>query len=145
MEIQTKYHGGLTVKEDDFIHFETGIPGFSDEKKFILLPLDKESPFMIMQSQKTPELGFVVVNPFLFFQDYEFELQDNDKEVLKITSEEDIQIITILTVKDPFAESTANLQAPIIVNQHKNIAKQIILNNTTYTPRHKIIQETIQK
>lgn len=145
MNIRTKYHGEIQVNEEDIITFEQGIPGFPNENHFILLPLDQESPFIIMQSQTTIELGFVVVNPFLFFQNYEFDLLENDKEVLKITAQEDIQILSILTVKDPFSESTVNLQAPVIINHKEKLAKQIILNNTPYTTRHRIIQEEVTK
>lgn len=144
MDIHTKYHGVIQVQEEEFIYFENGLPGFLDEKYFILLPLDKESPFLILQSKITSELGFAVVNPFLFFSHYEFELSANDKEALAITKEEEVDILTILTVKEPFSETTANLQAPIVVNKKKNLAKQIILNDT-YKTRHKIIQENTTK
>lgn len=140
MNLDTKYHGVIEVEEKDFIYFENGIPGFLEEKSFIILPLDKESPFFIMQSKVTPELGFVVVNPFLFFNDYEFELSSNDKEALSITKEEDIEVLSILTVKDPFSETTANLKAPVIINHRKNIAKQIILHET-YKTKHKIFDD----
>lgn len=145
MNIQTKYHGEIHVSEENFITFKQGIPGFPTETSFILLPLDQESPFTIMQSKMTPDLGFVVVNPFLFFQDYEFDLIENDKEILKITTQEDMQILSILTVKDPFSDSTANLQAPVVINHKEKLAKQIILNNTPYTTRHRIIQEKVKK
>jgi len=140
MNLYTKYHGMIEVEKEDFIFFEHGIPGFVEEKHFILLPLEKDSPFFIMQSKITPELGFVVVNPFLFFTDYEFELSENDKDILKINNEEEVGVFAILTVKDPFAETTANLQAPVIINHKRNIAKQIILHET-YKTRHKIIQK----
>lgn len=144
MNIDTKYHGVIEVEDNDFIYFENGIPGFLEEKYFILLPLEKDSPFNIMQSKVTPELGFAVVNPFLFFQDYEFDLTANDKEALSITTEEDIQILSILTIKDPFSETTANLQAPVVININKKVAKQIILHET-YKTKHKIFRENSLK
>jgi len=145
MEINTKYHGILNVEETDFIHFEHGIPGFVDEKEFIFLPMDAESPFYIMQSKQTSELGFIVTNPFYFFKEYEFDLPKRDKEVLKINNEEDIQLFTILSVKEPFSETTANLKAPIIVNHKSKLAKQVILNETPYTTKHKILQKAAHK
>jgi len=98
-----------------------------------------------MQSKQTSELGFVVTNPFYFFKEYEFDLPKQDKEVLKINNEEDIQLFTILSVKEPFSETTANLRAPIIVNIKSKLAKQVILNDTIYTTKHKIIQKAAQK
>lgn len=142
MLIQTKYHGEIQVDEKEVIHFEHGIPGFLDEKEFVLLPLEQGSPFFIMQSKQTYELGFVIVDPFLFLKDYEFDLGDADKESLSLEKEEDVQIWVILTLKEVFEETTANLQAPIIVNLSINKAKQIILNDPSLLTRHKI---TIEK
>jgi flagellar assembly factor FliW len=145
MKIKTKYHGMIEVEETEFIHFEHGIPGFIEEKDFILLPMDVESPFFIMQSKQTPELGFVVTNPFHFFKDYEFDLLEHDKESLEIKNETDIQLFTILSVKEPFSETTANLKAPIVINISSKLAKQVILNDTSYSARHKIIHKVTQK
>ncbi|MDQ0227139.1 flagellar assembly protein FliW [Metabacillus niabensis] len=145
MEIQTKYHGAIEVEQNEFIHFEQGIPGFLDEKEFVFLPLDDKGQLLIMQSTKTSELGFVVTNPFEFFKEYEFELSDQDKESLKVEKETDIQVFTILTVKEPFAETTANLLAPLVINIATKLAKQVILTDTPYTTKHKIIQNAIQK
>ncbi|MEI2401116.1 flagellar assembly protein FliW, partial [Paenibacillus phytohabitans] len=133
MVIQTKYHGEIEIKENDIIKFPNGIPGFIEEKQFVLLPINKESPFFILQSIHTDEVGFVVVNPFLFLHDYEFLLSKVEKETLKVDTDQDVQVYTIVTLKEPFGESTANLQGPIILNGNKKIGKQVILNDSPYT------------
>lgn len=74
MIIQTKYHGEVTIKEEQIINFSNGIPGFLDQKQFVILPLSEESPFLVLQSLKNAELGFIVSSPFLFFNQYEFDL-----------------------------------------------------------------------
>lgn len=145
MEIRTKYHGVIEAEQNDILHFQNGIPGFLDEKSFILLKLDQDSPFYILQSTETAELGFVIVNPFQFFTTYEFDLSDNDKTQLKLTSEQDVAIYTILNVKDPFEHSTANLQAPIVLNTKNNEAKQIILNNPRYQTKQSLFSEKAMK
>ncbi|MFV2046281.1 flagellar assembly protein FliW [Metabacillus sp. YM-086] len=141
MLIETKYHGEITIDENEIIKFQNGLPGFITEKKFILLPLDKESPFSILQSIVTTELGFVVVNPFYIKKDYEFVLTDGEKETLQITNVEDIVVLTIMTVKDSLKNSTANLQAPIIINHKKRLGKQVILNNPKYSVRYPLYAE----
>ncbi|WP_430002345.1 flagellar assembly protein FliW [Metabacillus fastidiosus] len=140
--IQTKYHGEISIEESEILKFEQGIPGFNDEKDFILIPLEQGSPFLILQSMQTVELGFVVVNPFQFTADYEFDLSESDKEILEIKSEKDVEVYTILTVKERFEETTANLQAPLIVNSKKNKAKQIILNDQKYPIKHHLFAQT---
>lgn len=145
MEIRTKYHGIIEAEHKDIVHFQNGIPGFLEEKSFILLKLDQDSPFYILQSTNTAELGFVIVNPFQFFTTYEFDLSDNNKAQLKLESEQDVVVYTILNVKDPFEDSTANLQAPIVLNTRKNEAKQIILNDPRYQTKQLLFAEKVVK
>ncbi|QNG60256.1 flagellar assembly protein FliW [Bacillus sp. PAMC26568] len=136
MNIQTKYHGELDIKEEQVITFEQGIPGFLEEKSFVLLTLDEETSFFILQSIQTAGIAFVVTSPFIFFKDYEFDLDESSKERLYIHSEQDVEVYVILTVKEPFNESTANLQGPIILNRKTKLGKQLILNQTNYTTKH---------
>ncbi|WP_299094861.1 flagellar assembly protein FliW [uncultured Metabacillus sp.] len=145
MKITTKYHGAIDIAEKDILHFQNGLPGFSDEKTFVLLPLDGDSPFWILQSTATPELGFVLVNPFGFFPEYEFDISENDKQMLELKSEKDVAVWTILTVKDPFELSTANLQAPLVINVANNQGKQMILNDLRYATRQTLFPEKVAK
>ncbi|GGM35427.1 flagellar assembly factor FliW [Paraliobacillus quinghaiensis] len=138
MQIQTKYFGELTINEDALIQFPHGIPGFLTEKAFVLLPLEEDSVFYVLQSTQTKELAFVVVNPFHFTKGYELNLDDNTIESLQITSEQDVQVFVIMSLKEPFQTSTANLQAPVIINHKKQIAKQYITNSKRYTTKEAI-------
>ncbi|PFG04666.1 flagellar assembly protein FliW [Bacillus sp. es.034] len=141
MTILTKYHGNIDVKEEEILLFEQGVPGFLEEKQFILLPLPENTLFHILQSVKTPELGFVVTDPFIFFKDYDFTLEDSTVELLGSPSETEIKVLSIVTVKEPLHESTANLQAPIVINLAGNKAKQLILNDPNYQTRHMIFAQ----
>lgn len=132
MKIQTKYHGEIEIKENDIFYFPKGIPGFPEEIQFILLGLPDQALFTIMQSVKTPELAFVLTNPFNFIEKYEFTLDDFTIEQLSIKSQEDVSAFSIVTIQDPFEKTTFNLQAPIIVNVKNNHAKQVILNDNEY-------------
>ncbi|MBZ5750823.1 flagellar assembly protein FliW [Metabacillus rhizolycopersici] len=145
MGTTTKYHGVIETDEKDILQFQNGIPGFLEEKSFVLLPLDTDSPFWILQSMATPELGFVVVNPFQYFTTYEFDLSEGDKQLLNLTSEKDVVVWMILNVKDPFEDSTANLQAPIVLNAKNNQAKQIILNTPQYKTKQHLFPEKVGK
>jgi flagellar assembly factor FliW len=145
MEIMTKYHGLIDMNENETIDFRNGLPGFFEEKSFVLLPLKVDSSYWILQSTVTSQLGFVIADPFLFFPEYEFEISEKDKDLLKLTSEKNVAVWVILTLKDPFEESTANLQAPIIINTGTKQAKQIILNDTKYKTKHTLFLENTVK
>lgn len=134
--IKTKYHDEIEIKEEDILHFDRGIPGFLGEKEFVILPISNNEIFSVMQSVTTPSLAFVIVNPFHFFQDYEFKLEDSIVEELAIQSEKEVLVYSILTCQDPFKNTTANLQAPVVLNISNHKAKQVILNNPNYQTKH---------
>jgi flagellar assembly factor FliW len=142
MNIQTKYFNEITIEEKNIIHFEHGIPGFLEEKQFVLLPLTEDNVYYVLQSVQTSELAFVVTNPFLFFKDYDFNLDDATVEQLEIKDATDVAVYSILTLQDPFEKTTANLQAPVIVNIKNNEAKQVILNDETYTTKHPLFKQS---
>lgn len=145
MKINTKYLGEVEINEQNIIQFDNGIPSFLDEKQFILLPFDESTPFYILQSVTTPELGFVVVSPFQFFPDYQVKLTDSTIDALTIEKEDDVAIFSILTVQEPFTNTTANLQGPIIINSKTNKGKQISLNDPNYTTKHLLMPQTVGK
>jgi flagellar assembly factor FliW len=140
MNIKTKFHGELEIPADQLIEFQNGIPGFADEKEFCILPIE-ETPLLVMQSANSPHIAFILTDPFSFFPDYEFDLTDEVTDALSISSDKDVAVFTILTVQEPFSQTTANLQAPVIINQKKKKGKQVILNQTSYTTKHLLINK----
>ena len=134
MNIETKFLGEVTIEEKEIIQFQNGLPGFEDITEFVILPLEIDSPFAILQSVKQREIGFVLALPFLFKKDYAFELSDEDKEELKIKSSEDLLTYSIITLKEPFNSSTLNLQAPVLINHEQKIAKQLVLQDGNAYP-----------
>lgn len=141
MEILTKYHGEIEINESEIIHFQQGIPSFLDEHQFYILPLAEDSPFMIMQSVQTSSLAFVIVSPFDFFKDYEVKLTDQVIDVLEIEKQEDVALFVLLTIQEPFQNTTANLQGPIVINNMKKIGKQVILSDSDYRTKHLLINQ----
>ncbi|MFJ8266891.1 flagellar assembly protein FliW [Peribacillus asahii] len=142
MRISTKFHGEIEINEEDIYTFESGVPGFLEENQFGLLPLD-ETPFFVLQSIKTQEVAFIMTNPFDAFPMYEVDLSDEVLADLQIQSEQDVAVFTILSVRDPFEKTTANLQAPIILNHTKKLGKQYIMKTGNYTTRHELIPPSV--
>lgn len=143
MNIETKYHGTVEVSKGEILHFAAGIPGFPEEKKFVILPLE-DTGFAVMQSAVTPEIAFVVAEPFTFFPEYDFKLDEQIIEQLELGSAEDVRVCTILTVREPFEKTTANLQAPVIINTKNRKAKQVILNESGYQTRHPLFGQKVK-
>ncbi|ARW33392.1 Flagellar assembly factor FliW [Bacillus subtilis subsp. subtilis] len=93
---------------------------------------------MALQSVTSENLAFIVVSPFIFFKNYEFDLDESTAELLDIDNIQDVEVMTILTMAEPFEKSTANLLAPIIVNRKNMMAKQVVLHDSSYTTKHPI-------
>ena len=145
MKIETKYHGEVDITTDEIWTFTKGIPGFPQEKQFAILPLPDNDVYAILQSVETASLGFVIVNPFLFFPDYDFDIDEATVHQLSIEKETDVGVYTILTIQDPFEKTTANLQAPLIMNTKNKQAKQLILSDGKYNTKHRIITKEAVK
>lgn len=138
MKIQSTILGQVEASESEILTFENGLPGFENEKNFILLSIEGNEVYQILQSINSKEVGFVTANPYLFISDYTFDLDEATVETLNIESEEDIIVLSIVTVKERFNASTVNLKAPVIINTKSKIAKQCILEKTDYPIRYSI-------
>ena len=139
MKIKTAFLGEIEIDDTQTIHFEHGLPGFEDEQKFTLISLEDDAVYQVLQSVNKPHIAFVTVNPFVF-TNYSFDLDESTVHSLSIKSNEDIAILSIVTVKEPFSESTLNLKAPIVINMMLKKAKQTIIEKSDFPLRHPISQ-----
>jgi flagellar assembly factor FliW len=145
MIIESKRIGRVEVDENRVIRFEDGLVGFPELKTFFLAddPADVTMPFKWLVSAENPELIFLVTDPGIFFKDYVFDLPEEDRRKLQVNTEDDVSVITILTVPSEAKKMIANLRAPLVINWRSLGGRQVILKNTAYTTKHYIfVQET---
>lgn len=138
-KIDTLRFGAIEIDEGKIVRFAAGIPAFEDEHEFVIIPYDEESPYVFLQSVATPELAFLMTNPFLFFPDYAFELDDASQEELGIKEQADLELYTLLTLPNgSVPDMTANLMAPVVVGASTMRGKQIVLEKSRYTTKHRL-------
>ncbi|SFH11586.1 flagellar assembly factor FliW [Priestia megaterium] len=140
MKISTSYHGDIEIDNQQTLTFNQGIPGFLEETEFVILPLPEAEAFQVLQSIQTKELAFIITDPFQFFLHYDFQLEPQEIEKLQLQQAEDAAVYVLLTMSDSMEKITANLQAPIIINTKKQLAKQVILMNTAYETKHRLFE-----
>jgi flagellar assembly factor FliW len=123
------------------LHFASGLPGFPDVRRFVLVRIgDEASPFSVLRSlDADADLEFVVTHPGLFFPDYAPEIDDDTVDRLELTSADDALLLVIVTVAEPVAASTVNLLGPIVVNRHTRAAAQAVLGNSGYATREALV------
>lgn len=142
MNIKTAYMGEIEIDSTEIITFNHGIPGFEEETSFVLLPLEENSIFQILQSTKTEGLAFILTTPFEVISEYNLDLDEATVKALKIESETEVTIFAIVSLKDSLENSTVNLKAPIVINTTNRKGKQVILDNDTFSIRHKLSFES---
>lgn len=147
MEIITKYFSNMQYSEDEVIIFKDGIFGFPDYKKYIIIRFDnKNDSLLCLQSIDEVNIAFVMINPYKFINEYNIILSDADYADLEISEPDNILVYNICVVNDTILESTANLKCPILVNSRARLAKQIILEDNSYTfkyPFSKLISKEV--
>lgn len=141
IQVKTTRFGEIEVRESDVIELPSGLIGFPELTKYVLLDHDKESPFKWLQSLQDGGIAFVLINPLLFNPDYTVEVSEAEVSDLKLTSEEDAVISVIVTMPSNPQNMTANLKAPLVFNLKNRRGKQLILNNPAYTTRHNVMEE----
>ncbi|MCF6093419.1 flagellar assembly protein FliW [Microaerobacter geothermalis] len=139
MLIQTSMFGEMTIEENDIILFPEGIPGFLEEKQFVIIPISEESPFLVLQSITSKEVTFVMINPFLFYPNYDITLPESAVSLLRLKKPEEALVYSIVVVKQPLNQSTVNLQAPIIIHPSEKLGKQVVLNDPRYQVKTPLI------
>lgn len=144
MKVKSTRFGELEVAEEQLFNFPHGIPGFPDEKTFVYMPHDAESPFSFLQSTTEANLTFLLADPFSFFKDYEFVLEDEVAKELGLSQENPPQVFLIATVKEKLADMTVNLLAPIVMNGVNCSGRQVILDKPEYSIRHKLFSDGLQ-
>ncbi len=140
-KVNTLRFGEIEVEDEDVVHFPQGIPAFEDEHEFRIIPYPpgEDTPYAFLQSLTSPELAFLMADPFRFFVDYSFEIDDDSLEKLGSPKQEDLGIYVILTLPEgKVEEMTANLMAPVVINAANMQAKQVVLERSRYTTKHRL-------
>ena len=83
LTIKNVNFGILQVKNSQKIEFPEGLFGFESFTTYYLVDVDI-SPFLLLQEEKNEHIGFIVCDPFLFFDDYEFDLDESTLKKLEI-------------------------------------------------------------
>ena len=145
-KVSTSRFGEIEVDEKKIVHFQNGIPAFEDEREFIILPYEEDSPYYFMQSVNSPDLAFLLTIPFLFFPEYSFEVDDVTMKELEITNHDNVFYYSMITIPNgSIRYMTANLLAPIVLNSDNMQAKQVVLEKSNYTTKHRLFPEPAKK
>lgn len=115
--------------------FDTGLLGFPDAHRFVLVGLDDDGCVFELRSVDDPDLGFVAVAPGAFFPDYAPELDEPTVQHLGLSGADDALLLAIVTLGGEDTAGAANLLAPVVVNRHSRQACQAVLTGQDHPLR----------
>ena len=140
MELMTKHFGALVVSENEMIMFEQGLPGFPEDKRFIII-FDESADNKVywLQSMDDGTVSLALIDSFGVMPEYDPII--DEAQFAEIGLEDDIEnllVFNTIIIGDSLSESFVNLKAPIIINNNNKKGKQVVVSNEEYYINHRL-------
>jgi flagellar assembly factor FliW len=141
-QCETKFWSKLDFDENSVIEFPSGIPGFEQEKRFILIEQQALKPLVFLQSLSTPTLCFVAVHAQVVCAGYKLEIPAEDLEALGLPASwkpsigTEVACLAIVHMEEDAV--TANLLAPIVILIAERKGVQVIMASSEYSHQHRL-------
>jgi flagellar assembly factor FliW len=140
-ELETKQIGRITYNEKDILAFPAGLPGFDQERAFLLMAVPSAKPLLLLQSVRTPELCFMTLPVLSLDPAYRLNIAPEDLRTLGFDETKqpeigpDVLCVAIVSVSEE-KSPTANLLAPLVVNFKIQKGVQAIQVDSSYSHQH---------
>lgn len=130
--------GSFDVPSDSLVTFPSGLLGFPEQQRYVILDHDTEAPIKWLQSMDEPELAFVILDPAVFHPHYHVEVSADALMEIKARQGEELVLAVILTIpsNDP-SRITANLRGPLLISHKTKLGKQLVLSEE-FPTRHAV-------
>ena len=119
----------VTVEEEQLIHFEFGLPGFENLKKYAIIEIEEYNPFLLLHSVEDQSIAMVILKSNLLDEENEFKIPENKLKNLKEKGKNEFEIFFILKIHEDDKQITANVKAPVLINFVNQKGSQIILDD----------------
>lgn len=132
--IETRF-GRYRFDDKSVVHFAEGLPGFEQNRRFVLLSSDEAAPLHLLHAVDGPPASFLAVDPRVVLPSYRTVLAAGDREKLGVDDATPVVWLALVTV-DPTHGPSVNLRAPIVINPSGMTGCQVIPHNSLYPLRH---------
>lgn len=129
MKVITTRFGELEVQQNEIFQIPEGLLGFENLKNFFFIDPNDQTLILWLQSKDEAALAFPVIEPKIFNPDYTLKLLPSELESLELTDLSDASVYCILTIPKQVTEMSANLKAPLIINNKTKKGRQIVLQD----------------
>jgi len=120
-------------RDEDIITFDEGLVGFPAAKRFVVMENEALSPFRILQCVDQRHVGFLVIDPRIIVKNYNRSIPEDAWKTVGVPEASDRLALAISIIGTVLEESTANLQAPLLINYKEMKGRQLILTESRYS------------
>jgi flagellar assembly factor FliW len=141
--VETKYFGSLSCREEAVFKFPSGLPGFEQETRFVLIELPEHAPLVFLQSLAQPALCFLAFPILVAHPDYRLAVSAENLAALQLDDGRqpelgsEVLVLALISLHEGFS-ATANLMAPIVLNLKTHGGLQAIRQDALYSHQHPI-------
>lgn len=141
VRVNTTRFGELKVNQEDIIDFPEGLLGFENLSKFFVVDPGDSTLILWLQSVDDAKVAFPIIEPKIFKPDYVAKLLPADMSSVKLENISDARIYSILTIPSDITTMSANLKAPIVINNEKKVARQIVLQDNKLSVKFEMYKD----
>lgn len=128
--------GSFEVRDESILTFPSGLLGFPEQQRYVILDHDTEAPFKWLQSVEEPSLAFVILDPAMVHPGYQIDVPADALAEIGAGEREDLALVVILTIpSDDPGRITANLRGPLVISHQTKLGKQLVLSED-FPTRH---------
>jgi flagellar assembly factor FliW len=132
--VVTTRFGTFAVDPTSVIQFPEGLPGFEQNRRFVLISSEEVAPLHVLHAVDGPAASFLAVDPRFVLDTYRTTLAIGDR--LKLDADDDMPLVWLVLVATDGDGATVNLRAPIVINPSVMIGCQVMPHNSLYPLRH---------
>jgi flagellar assembly factor FliW len=136
IRLNTRF-GDFEADSRNLLQFPSGLPGFEQCRRFVLLSSIDAAPLQVLMSIDGTPASFLTLDPRLVLPDYRCQLGASDAERLGAEEGETMLWLVLLTI-DQRGAAFANLRAPIVINPARMIGFQVVPQDSLYPLRHPV-------
>ena len=131
MKFHSNRFGDIEISEESLVIFPSGLVGFPNYKRYVVLDVAEESDYQWFQSIEEPSLAFVLIDVRILSSDIRVEIPEEFLPELEIQPNDPVLLLAVVTIpSDAPEQASANLRAPLVVNVRTRKGKQLILHES---------------
>lgn len=138
MRIQTQSFGEVQVEPEGVLHLHDGLPGLPRTRHCYILDRDEEYPVRWLLDARDPSVAMPIVEASFVCPGYDPPLPRSEERSLLLGPEDARRFFLVLVIPADPRGITANLRAPIVVNERDRTGKQVLLASEEYPIRYRL-------